>query len=119
MKQKAYHTPFAPISRLSRNAAGMIRTTYRSSEIYREGVPFPSPSRAPQQVTETADTMKPRLMMCRAVTPIQTVSVLAVNNPIRLSGISQESIVPMTMTPAVSARVVWKIFFTRVFSPAP
>lgn len=68
--QKAYHTPSAPMIRLNKKAAGMMTTAYLRSDIHREGLPFPSPSKAPQQVMETADTIKPVLMICRALTPI-------------------------------------------------
>ena len=56
-KQKAYHTPSAPANRLKQKAAGIITKAYRSSEITSAGVPFPSPSNAPELVTETAETI--------------------------------------------------------------
>lgn len=63
VKQKAYHTPSAPMNLLNIYAAGMMTTAYRSREIHRDGVPLPRPSKAPQQVIETADTTNPRLMI--------------------------------------------------------
>ena len=119
VKQNAYQVPSAPRNLLKQNAAGMIITTYRKSDIYRDGRPFPNPSSAPEQVTETADTMNPRLMICKAATPLCNVSCCDVNNPINFSGISQDRIVPTAITPMVSASVVWKIFLTRSLSPAP
>ena len=85
VKQKAYHTPSAPANRLNRYAAGMMTAAYRSNEINRDGYPFPRPSNAPEQVMETADITNPRLMICKAVIPISTVSALFVNNPISFS----------------------------------
>ena len=67
--QNAFQTPTAPKNLLSKNAAGMITTTYRQSEISNEGVPFPSHSWAPEEVTETAETIKPAPMMRKAVSP--------------------------------------------------
>ena len=69
-KTNAYQTPSGPANRLNKNAAGMITTTYLASEIYKDCFPFPSPSNAPQQETDTADTMKPRLIMCSADTGV-------------------------------------------------
>ena len=67
--QNAFQTPTAPRNLLSKNAAGMITTTYRQREISKEGVPFPSPSNAPEEVTETAETINPAPMMRKAVSP--------------------------------------------------
>ena len=67
--QNAFQTPTAPKNLLSKNAVGMITTTYRQSEISNEGVPFPSPSNAPEDVTETAETINPAPMMRKAVSP--------------------------------------------------
>ena len=61
--QNAFQTPTAPKNLLSKNAAGMMTTTYRQREISKEGVPFPSPSNAPEEVTETAETINPAPMM--------------------------------------------------------
>ena len=49
-------------------------TTYLDSDMNSDGIPLPSPSKAPEHVTETADTAKPQLMYLRAVTPIFIVS---------------------------------------------
>mgnify|MGYP000113947879 FL=1 len=65
----AFQTPTAPKNLLSKNAAGMMTTTYRQREISKEGVPFPSPSNAPEDVTETAETINPAPMMRKAVSP--------------------------------------------------
>lgn len=67
--QNAFQTPTAPKNLLSKNAAGMMTTTYRQREISKEGVPFPSPSNAPEDVTETAETINPAPMMRKAVSP--------------------------------------------------
>ena len=61
--QNACQTPTAPKSLLSQNAAGRMTTTYRQREISKEGVPFLSPSNAPEEVTETAETINPAPMM--------------------------------------------------------
>ena len=67
--QNAFQTPTAPKSLLSKNAVGIITTTYRQREISKEGVPFPGPSNAPEEVTETDETIKPAPMIRRAVSP--------------------------------------------------
>ena len=67
--QNAFQTPTAPKNLLSKNAAGMMTTTYRQREISKEGVHFPSPSNAPEDVTETAETINPAPMMRKAVSP--------------------------------------------------
>ena len=81
-------------------------TTYRSREIHRDGSPSPSPSSAPEAVTETADTIKPRLIKCRAVIPSWRVSGLEVNSPNSLSGMNQERMVPRAIIIAERARAV-------------
>lgn len=40
-----------------------MTTTYLDKEIIKEAIPIPSPSSVPEQVTETADTINPRLMI--------------------------------------------------------
>ena len=67
--QNAFQTPTAPKNLLSKKAAGMMTTTYRQREISKEGVPFPSPSNAPEDVTEPAETINPAPMMRKAVSP--------------------------------------------------
>ena len=89
--QNAFQTPTAPKMLLSKNAVGMITTTYRQSEISNEGMPFPSPSSAPEDVTETAETIKPAPMIRRAVFPIWIVASVWVNSPISWPGISSFS----------------------------
>ena len=90
-------------------------TTYLDSDMNSDGIPLPSPSKAPEHVTETADTAKPQLMYLRAVTPIYIVSGFAVNNPISWYGITQASIIIDT----VSFIAVLNILSTRLCSPAP
>ncbi len=117
--QNAHQTPSAPMTLLKRKANGIITIIYRRREIYRDGVPFPRPSRAPEQVTDTAETTKPRLIIRRAHTPFSKVVPWSVNNPISHAGTAQDRIVPTAITPAVRARVVWNISLTLPFSPAP
>ena len=64
--QNAFQTPTGPMARHKKAAAGIMMNRYRNSEMMRDRVPFPSPSNAPEDVTETADTIKPALMMRRA-----------------------------------------------------
>ena len=59
---KASHTPNAPAALLIRNAAGIITTIYLERDMYKEAVPFPRPSRVPDAVIDTAETMKPKLI---------------------------------------------------------
>ena len=101
----AHHTPAASKKRLNTNAAGMITATYLITEMTRDAIPCPNASKAPEQVTETADMINPRLMICRAVIPIVIVSVFSVKSPISSPGINQHSAVPMTIIPAVSSIV--------------
>ena len=95
--QNAFQTPTAPKSLLRKNAVGMITTTYRQSEISNEGMPFPSPSSAPEDVTETAETIKPAPMIRRAVFPVWIVASVWVNSPISWPGISRHITVPSTI----------------------
>ena len=67
----------------------MMISTYRNREITREGTPLPSPSSAPDDVTETADTTKPALMMRSALSPACMVSWLWVKSPINGPGYCQ------------------------------
>lgn len=94
-------------------------TTYLDSDMNSDGIPLPNPSKAPEHVTETADTAKPQLMYLRAVTPIFIVSGFAVNNPISWYGITQASIVPSIIIDTVSFIAVLNILSTRLCSPAP
>ena len=80
--QKAFHTPTAPKGRLRINAAGRMISRYLQRDTTSEAVPLPSPSSAPQEVTETEDTRKPAQMIRRAVFPAEMVSGLVVNIPI-------------------------------------
>ena len=105
VQTNAHHTPVTPMRRLKTNAAGMITATYRITEITREAIPCPSASRAPELVTDTADRIKPRLMICSAMIPMVMVSGFSVNSPISPPGISQHSAVPAAMIPAVSSNV--------------
>ena len=57
--QNAFQTPTAPRNLLSKNAAGMITTTYRQREISKESMPFPSPSNAPEEVKAAAPFVTP------------------------------------------------------------
>ena len=72
----------------------------------REGVPFPSPSSAPQEVIDKVDTRKPALMILRARLPAWMVWGFSVNSPISCPGISRQIIVPRIMIQLSIARVV-------------
>ena len=72
--QYAFQTPTAPKMLRSKNAVGMITTTYRQSELSNEGMPFPSPSSAPEDVTETAETIKQAPIIRRAVYQVKIVA---------------------------------------------
>ena len=87
--QNPCHTPTAPKSRLKIKAAGIIRKTYRSREMAREGPPIPNPSSAPLEMMETEETTNPILIILRAVLPAAMVSALEENSPINGPGISQ------------------------------
>ena len=117
--QNAFHTPTGPNSRLSKNAAGRMTTMYRHREITSEGVPLPSPSSAPEAVTETAETKKPALMMRSAVSPARMVSGVCVNRPISCPGITRQTTVPSSMIAPLMHSTTRKICRTRPCSPAP
>ena len=85
----------------------------------RDSLPFPSPSNAPDTVTETDDTIKPILISRRASLPNAIVSGLPVNSPISDCGTAIHRIVPITMTTAIRNSADWKISLTRFDSPAP
>ena len=84
--QNAFHTPAGPKpqSLESIHAAGIMTTTYLSRDMSRDGVPFPNPSSAPDEVTDTADTTNPAHIMRSAVPPAFIVDTFSVNIPISL-----------------------------------
>ena len=71
-----------------------------------DGIPCDKPSKVPEAVTETADTIKPKLMMRRAVAPISKVCALVVNSPIRFCGKSRHSTIPTAIIDAIRVRDV-------------
>lgn len=71
----------------------------------KEGTPFPNPSKAPEEVTETDETMKPPLMIRRAVAPADMVSRLDVKRPISCPGRIRQIAVPRIMIAAHMQRV--------------
>ena len=79
---------------------------YRSNEITRDWTPMPIPSRAPDAVTETVETINPALMIRRAVPPAMIVSALSVKAPISVLAIVRQSSVPAAMITPVMASVV-------------
>ena len=106
--QNAFQTPTGPMARHKKAAAGIMMNRYRNSEMMRDRVPFPSPSNAPEDVTETADTIKPALMMRRAVCPARIVSGLSVNSPISCPADVRHATVPKSiMIPLIhSAKII-------------
>ena len=92
---------------------------YLSTEITNDSFPFPSPSNAPDTVTETDDAINPMLIRRSASFPNCIVSGLLVNNPMSVCGTAIQSIVPITMTPAINTSADRKISLTRFDSPAP
>lgn len=117
--QNACHTPTAPIKRLTMNAAGMITTTYLHNEMISECTPFPRPSSAPLQITDTDEAMKPRLMTLSATLPACIVTGFAVNSPISCPGIARQITVPTVIITSTRIRPSRKILCTRLCSPAP
>ena len=64
---------------------------------------MPIPSRAPDAVTETVETMNPALMIRRAAPPAAMVSALSVKAPISVLEIVSQSTVPAAIiTPAIA-----------------
>ena len=117
--QNAFQTPTGPMILHKSEAAGMMMNRYRNSEIMRDWVPFPSPSNAPEDVTETADTINPALMMRRAVCPARIVSGLSVNTPISCLAHVSHATVPRSIMIPLIHRVIPYIFLTLPCSPAP
>ena len=61
---KLIHTPTAPKNLLKTKAAGIMIIIYLKSEIHNDGIPFPSPSKAPEDVTAIAtDTITATLLI--------------------------------------------------------
>ncbi len=50
-------------------AAGIMTATYLNIDIISEGIPLPSPSSAPDTVTDTEDTINPALIILRQQLP--------------------------------------------------
>lgn len=77
----------------------MITMMYLSMEIASDWVPLPRPSRAPLTVTDSAEGIKPMLMIFSADAPSLTVSGLVVNiasfAPLRRSYIPPEDAFPV------------------------
>ena len=63
------------------------------------------PSKAPEDVTDTDETMKPALMMRSAAAPACTVFELSVKSPISRWGTVRQIKVPATMITAHMVRV--------------
>lgn len=80
--QKECHTPTAPNMRFKIYAAGTVITAYLINEIINEGIPFPRPSKAPEEITDIVEMIKPRLIILSALVPMAIVSVFEVNSPI-------------------------------------
>ena len=72
----------------------------------KEENPLPSPSKAPEAVTETADTIKPRQIMCRARVPSAIVSGFAVKSAISGFAANRQPKVPASIMAVVMASVV-------------
>ena len=83
------------------NAAGIIITIYLQREITSDGKPLLSPSRAPQEVTDTADTTKPALIILKAVAPSFTVCEIKIKSEIILDGITKQITVPTAIIVAI------------------
>ena len=97
----------------------MITIIYLNKEITSDWVPLPSPSNAPEAVTETADGINPMLIILSAAVPSLTVSGFSVNNPINGADATKQIIVPASMIIPFRQRESPNIFFTLFVSPAP
>ena len=97
----------------------MMTATYLNIDIIREGIPLPSPSSAPEAVTDTEDTINPALIILKAAAPADIVVSLEVNNPISVSGIHKHTAVPIHIITRTMPVAVAYIFLTRFASPAP
>ena len=89
---------------LKTNADGIIITIYLQSEITSDGKPLLSPSRAPQEVTDTAENTKPALIILKAVAPSFTVSLLDVNIEIIFDGTVKQITIPTAIIIAIIIR---------------
>ena len=97
--QKECHTPASPKNWLNTKANGTMMMRYRSKETARDSFPFPSPSNAPLDTTETEETMKPQEIIRSAEEPAVIVAVCVVNIFIKISGVNIKSAVPTAMIP--------------------
>ena len=70
-------------------------------------MPLPSPSSAPEEVVEMAETTKPRQMIRRATFPPSTVSGVEVKSRMRGSEATRQPRVPAAMMAALRMRVIW------------
>ena len=92
--QNAFHTPVGPVSLQRKNASGSIIAINLHRDIISDGMPMPSPSSAPDQVTDTAEITKPIQIRRSAVLPMAIVSAFSVKSPMSLAGKSAHMIVP-------------------------
>ena len=74
--------------------------------MHRDGIPAPSPSKAPQQITETQEKINPRLMIRRAFVPMAIVSGVDVKICMSIPGAIQQSKSPASMIAEASASAV-------------
>ena len=65
----------------------MITTTYLQSDIINDGIPFLSPSNAPQQMTDTDEAINPILITFNAVIPFCIVTAFIVSHFIGAVGV--------------------------------
>ena len=72
----------------------MITTTYLQSDIINDGIPFLSPSNAPQQMTDTDEAINPILNYFQCCNSFLYRHSISVNNPISCPGIAKHIIVP-------------------------
>ena len=76
--QNAFHTPVGPVSLQRKNASGSIIAINLHKDIISDGMPMPSPSSAPDEVTDTAEITKPIQIRRSAVLPMAIVSAFSV-----------------------------------------
>ena len=88
---------------------------YLSSDMIKDGMPFPSASNVPLITTEIAETINPALMMRRATAPCCTVCGVSVNMSISCLGIARQRIVPITITPQAEQQCYFEYADNSVF----
>ena len=101
---KAIQTPYKPMKRENTKAEGGIISNDFNKDTFKESIPWPKASKAPQSTIEIVDTTKPILIMRRADTPTLSISGSLLNKEMICVGRAKKSIVPKNIIIPVIVR---------------